>query len=174
MDMDLRKLSDTLLEPQSSTPVTRALAAQNVPHRLFHHTSPVNSLEQAAQERGQTPDQVVRSILFRVQQDEYMLVLVAGPGQISWRALRQHLGQSRLTMASEDEVLAVTGYVIGAVSPFGLPHPLRVLMDESVLAQQEISIGSGERGTTVIMHTADLLRALGVVEQVNLREQAAG
>jgi prolyl-tRNA editing enzyme YbaK/EbsC (Cys-tRNA(Pro) deacylase) len=73
-------------------------------------------------------------------------------------------------MASEDEVLAVTGYRIGTVSPFGLPHPLRILIDESVLKEDEISIGSGMRGVTVIMKSADLRRALNDAEIVSLIE----
>ena len=150
------------------TPVGRALAAQAIPRREFRHPGPVTSLEQAAEERGQRPSQVVRSILFRLAAEEYALVLVAGPQQVDWKALRRHLGQSRLTMASADEVRAVTGYEIGAVSPFGLPRPVRVLLDESVLGEDEVSIGSGERGTTVILRTADLLRALGEVERVSV------
>lgn len=145
-------------------PVAQLLAARLIPHRVFCHPGPVQSLEQAAQERGQQPAQVVRSILFRLAAGEYAMVLMAGPGQIDWRALRRFVGQSRLTTASEEEVLRVTGYPIGAVSPFGVPHPLRVLVDESVLAQEEVSIGSGVRGVTVILRVADLMRALGKVE----------
>ena len=43
---------------------------------------------------------------------------------------------------------------------------MRVLLDASVLGEAEVSLGSGERGTTVILSTADLLRALGDFEQV--------
>ncbi len=153
-----------------STPVSRTLTEMNIPHRLFRHPGPIRSLEQAARERGQRPEQVIRSILFRLAKDDYLLALVAGPGQISWRALRQYLGQSRLTMAKPDEVLAVTGYPIGAVSPFGLPRPMRILVDPGVLAPQEISIGSGERGATIIMRTSDLKHALGEVEVIKLVE----
>jgi Cys-tRNA(Pro) deacylase len=145
-------------------PVARALSAQGVPYRLFRHPGPVHSLEQAARERGQSPDQVVRSIVFRVAKDDYVIVLIAGDRQVAWPALRRCLGQSRLTLASEDEVLAATGYPRGAVSPIGLPRPMRVLIDESVLIPIEISIGSGERGTTVILRAADLKRALGDAE----------
>lgn len=148
------------------TPVTAALVAKNVPFRFFRHPGPVRSLEQAARERGQRPEQVVRSLLFRLAQDEFVLVLVAGPQQIDWKALRHTLGQSRLTTADRDEVVAVTGYEPGAVSPFGLPQPIRTLLDESVLTQEEISIGAGVRGATVILRTADLLTALGDVETV--------
>lgn len=150
------------------TPVANVLNALGVGTREFTHPGPVRSLEQAAAERGQQPDQVVRSILFRTGQEDYLMVLVAGPRQVDWKALRRHLGQSRLTMATPEEVLQVTGYEIGAVAPFGVPGPLRVLIDESVTAHDEVSIGSGRKGTTVILRTADLLAALPAAERVRL------
>lgn len=52
-------------------PVARALAALNIPHTIFRHAGPVHSLEQAAQERGQQPAQIVRSILFRLAEGDY-------------------------------------------------------------------------------------------------------
>jgi prolyl-tRNA editing enzyme YbaK/EbsC (Cys-tRNA(Pro) deacylase) len=67
-------------------------------------------------------------------------------------------------MATEAEVKAATGYERGAVAPFGLPQPMRILVDASVFVHAEISLGSGVRGTTVIMQSADLRRALGEVE----------
>lgn len=135
-----------------------------IPYGFFRHTGPVRSLQQAAGERGQRPEQVVRSILFRLGHDRFAMVLVAGPRQVSWPVLRSYLGQSRLTLASEQEVLQVTGYPIGAVSPFGLPGPVRILVDESVFSEEEVSIGSGERNSTIIMKTRDLRTALEPVE----------
>jgi Cys-tRNA(Pro)/Cys-tRNA(Cys) deacylase len=161
---------------ENKPPVSLALTELNIPHHTFTHPGPIRSLEQAARERGQRPEQVVRSILFRIGEDEYLMALVAGPAQISWKALRSYLGQSRLTMASEDEVLEVTGYPIGGVSPFGTARPLsgpgkiRVLVDPNVFVEEEISLGSGIRGTTVILKSDDLKRALGEVEVVELLE----
>ncbi|MDK1029414.1 MAG: YbaK/EbsC family protein [Anaerolineae bacterium] len=150
------------------TPVSIALDKLEIPHRVFRHPGKVNSLEQAARERGQRPEQVIRSILFRTGQDQYLMALVAGPAQIKWGALRAYLGQSRLTMADKDEVLKVTGYPIGGVSPFGTTRKLRLLVDPSVFAEKNISIGSGVRGTTVILKSEHLKRALGEVELVEL------
>ncbi|MEJ5225940.1 MAG: YbaK/EbsC family protein [Anaerolineales bacterium] len=141
-------------------PVSRYLAEQGVPHTVFRHAGPVTSLEQAAAERGQQPGQVVRSIVFRLGEGNFVMVLAAGPGQVSWPALRAYLGQSRLTMASAEEVLAVTGYAIGTVSPLGVATPLRLLVDEGVWAHDEISLGSGMRDVGIIMKSADLRRLL--------------
>jgi len=148
-------------------PVSQALHEKNIPHRVFTHPGPVNSLEQAAREREQQPEQVIRSILFRLAEGEYLMVLMAGPAQIPWKVLRKHVGQSRLTMANAEEVLDVTGYEIGAVGPFGLPKPLQILVDANLLTQEEVSLGSGLRGTTIFIRVEDLMRALGEVEIVD-------
>jgi Cys-tRNA(Pro)/Cys-tRNA(Cys) deacylase len=150
------------------SPVSRVLSEMGIPHRVFHHPGPIESLEQAARERGQRPEQVIRSLLFRLGSDEFVMVLMAGPAQVSWPRLRSYLGQSRLTTATAEEVLAVTGYPLGAVSPFGLPGPLRVIADESIFLEDEVSIGSGLRGTTIILTQAALRQALGKIEIARL------
>ena len=147
---------------------SRVLAELGIPHRVFRHENQVTSLEQAARERNQRPEQVVRSILFRIAEDEYLMVLVAGPAQIPWKALRKHLGQSRLTMATEEEVFTVTGYQIGTVNPFGLPRQLKVLIDAGVMREEEISMGSGMRNTGIILKSIDLRHALPNAEIVQL------
>lgn len=152
----------------ATTPVGQALEALGIPFSEFKHAGPVRSLEQAAAERDQRPEQVVRSILFRLAQEEYLMVAVAGPRQIDWKALRQAIGQSRMTMATPDEVLAVTGYEIGAVAPFGLNAPMRIMLDESVMREEVVSLGSGVRGTAIILQTADLRRALPDAALVNV------
>ncbi len=100
------------------------------------------------------------------------MVLVAGPAQVDWRKLRQLVGRSRIRMATEEEVLEVTGYRVGTVSPFGLKNPLRVLIDASVLQEEEVSTGSGIRGVAVILKSADIRQVLAGAEIVTLTESA--
>jgi Cys-tRNA(Pro)/Cys-tRNA(Cys) deacylase len=149
------------------TPAITFLQQHNIPHRVFTHPGLVNSLEQAARERGQQPEQVIRSIVFRVGEAEFVMVLVSGPGQIPWKALRHYLGQNRLTMATEEELLQTTGCYPGTVSPFGILQPMRVLVDECILKLKEISLGSCVRGVAVVIKPADLLTAIQEAEVVN-------
>ena len=146
------------------TPAARSLDQLGIPYRLFEHSRPPESLEEAARQRGQTPEQVIRSIIFRLAEGQFVMVLMAGPGQISWKRIRAHLEVSRISMASETEVLAGSGFVRGAVTPLGLPKPMRILADESVFVHDEISIGSGVRGVAVILKSSDLQRSLDHLE----------
>lgn len=153
-------------------PADIALEGLGIPHRLFSHEGTVTSFEQAARERGQRESQVVRSILFQIRPEEFVMVLVAGPAQVDWKKLRQLVGRSRVRMATEDEVLEITGYRVGTVSPFGMKNQVKVMIDKSVLAEEEISIGAGVRNMAIIMNTTDLRRALGDAEIVSLLEES--
>jgi len=147
-------------------PASLALDSLGIEHRVFLHERPVSSFEQAASDRNQRPEQIVRSILFQIRPDEYLMVLVAGPDQIDWKKLRQFVKRSRIRMATEEEVLEVTGYRIGTVSPFGLKNQVRVLIDASVLKEEEISVGSGVRNMAIIMKSVDLRKVLAESEVV--------
>lgn len=153
----------------SISPATQELQLKSIPFRLYQHLKSPESLEQAAHERNQTPEQVVRSILFRVPANQsYLLCLMPGPAQISWPALRHYLGVSNITMATREEVFTVTGYQLGAVNPFGLPSPQRVIADNKILGLDEISLGSGVRGTALIMSVSNLRLALPQLEFTEL------
>jgi len=141
-----------------------------IDHDVFVHAGHVTSFEQAALERGQRPAQVVRSILFQVRPGEFVMVLMAGPAQVDWKKLRQIVKRSRVRMATEQEVFEVTGYRIGTVSPFGIKNHVRVLIDASVLREEELSIGSGVRNTAILLKSSDLRRALAGAEVVQVEE----
>lgn len=149
-------------------PASLALDSLGIKHRLFSHGTAVHSLAEAASARSQRPEQVVRSILFQAPPGEFVMVLMAGPAQVDWKKLRDLVKRSRIRMATEDEVLEVTGYRVGTVSPFGLASRLNVVIDPSVLKEEEVSIGSGVRNTAIIMKSADLRRALKEAEVVSL------
>ncbi|MGD2162464.1 MAG: YbaK/EbsC family protein [Anaerolineales bacterium] len=145
---------------QTHTPVTQALDKLNIQYKLHVHDSPLRSLEQAARERGLEPGQIVRSLLFRMEGDEFVMVLVPGPSKVDWAKLRHYLGVSRVTTARPQEVEQITGYPTGAVSPFGLKHSVRLLADESICDHELISLGAGIRNAGIILERGALLKHL--------------
>ena len=63
-------------------------------------------------------------------------------------------------MASHDEVLAVTGYEIETVSPFGLPTSLPLYLDSSLVDLETVYLGCGVKGYDIEVDVAELIRAL--------------
>jgi Cys-tRNA(Pro)/Cys-tRNA(Cys) deacylase len=134
-----------------------ALAATGIDHRVVRHGR-VASLAEAAEARGVAPEQVVKTLVVRRGEDDYLFVLVPGGRQIAWPRLRALLGVSRLSMPDAATAREVTGYERGTITPFGSLRPWPVVADERLGGT--ISIGAGAHGVTALADAADVLRVL--------------
>jgi Cys-tRNA(Pro) deacylase len=134
-----------------------AMDTAGVAHRVIRH-GPVRSLAEAASARGVAPAAVVKTIVVRRGDDDYLFVLVPGDRTIAWPKLRRLLGERRLTMPSADEARAATGYERGTITPFGSARPWPVVADERMSG--EITLGAGAHGVAVAVDAADVVRAL--------------
>jgi prolyl-tRNA editing enzyme YbaK/EbsC (Cys-tRNA(Pro) deacylase) len=74
------------------------------------------------------------------------------------RAVRDALDVKKLSFASAEVTLELTGMEIGGVTPFGLPSGLAVLVDSAVMDRDEIVLGGGNRSSKLRMAPAELLR----------------
>ncbi|MCW2598802.1 MAG: prolyl-tRNA synthetase [Frankiales bacterium] len=137
----------------------RALAAlEGIEHRVVRH-GPVRSLAEAAAARGVSPAAVVKTLVVRKGEGDYLFVLVPGDRQISWPKLRTLLGVSRMSLPDAADALAVTGYERGTITPFGSTTPWPVVAD-AAMAGQEISLGAGAHGVAVLLKADDAIAAL--------------
>ena len=136
----------------------RALAAlADLPHRVLRH-GPVRSLAEAAEARGVTPAAVVKTLVVRRGEGDYLFVLVPGDRQISWPKLRALLGVSRLSLPDASDALAQTGYERGTITPFGSTVAWPVVVDAAVSG--EITLGGGAHGVAVLLQADDVVAAL--------------
>lgn len=154
-----------------STPATKYLDMAGIQYKIFHHSHLPVSLAEAAHERDQVEDQVIRSILFRLQEGQYLLFLTPGSKQIPWKGLRRALSINRITLATEEEVKEQTGYKIGTVSPFGIPPTIRIIADRSIFIFETVSIGIGKSGYALILRSKDIPIALPNLEIVDIMAQ---
>ena len=68
------------------TPATEALAASGIDFQLTEH-GPVRSLEEAAAARGLEPRHIIKTIVVRRGEGDFIFVLVPGDREISWPKL---------------------------------------------------------------------------------------
>ncbi len=145
---------------QLRTPAIEALEAIGVPFRIVR-TEIARSAEESAAFQGIPVGSLLRSILVRRAADDFVFVLVPGGRRFNWPALRALLGTNRLTLPTEEEAKAETGYVRGAITPFGARRPWPVIADASIEPLELVAIGGGARGVNVHLAPADLIRATG-------------
>ena len=132
---------------------------------LTEDKKPIRNLEELLSKRGIDPQSVVRSVVFKTSSDKFILLAVAGGGRADWGVLRKHLNERKCRMAEFDEVLEVTGYVVGAVPPIALPNDIKVLVDNSVQSYETVLIGSGVLGFALSLKGTDLLKLVGDADQ---------
>ena len=142
-------------------PAARARAAIEAAGLAFEVTEhgPVRSLAEAAAARGLTPDRVLKTIVVRRAEDDFLFVLVPGGRAISWPKLRGLLEVNRLCMPSADEAQRVTGYVRGTITPFGSFRALPVIADTAI-PEGAVSVGGGAHGVAFTIDADELIASL--------------
>ena len=130
-----------------STPALSAVAAAGIPHRVIRH-GPVRNLVEAAAARGVEVPDVVKTIVVRRADDDFLFVLVPGDRTISWPKLRALLGVNRLSMPDAATARAATGYERGTITPFGSARQWPVIADERLRGRM-VTLGGGDHGVAV-------------------------
>ena len=155
-----------------STPALEAAEAVGLSHRVIRH-GPVGSLAEAARVRGVAPADVVKTLVVRRGEDDFLFVLVPGDRAISWPKLRRRLGVSRLSMPDAQVARRVTGYERGTITPFGSARPWPVIADERIRGRT-ITLGAGEHGLAMAADAGAILQVLGAsVADISDPEPAA-
>jgi prolyl-tRNA editing enzyme YbaK/EbsC (Cys-tRNA(Pro) deacylase) len=63
--------------------------------------------------------------------------------------VRKLMGAARVSFATAEETMALTGMMIGGVTVFALPPDLRLYVDERVMALDWLILGGGSRSTKI-------------------------
>jgi len=142
----------------TDTPALRDSRLEALPHHVVRHGQ-VSSLEEAAIARGMKPNQVIKTMVVRRADEDYLFVLVPGDRVISWPKLRSHLAVSRLSMPDADDARKVTGYRRGTITPLGSTTAWPVVADERITGIA--SIGGGDHGVSLTVDSTDLVKVLG-------------
>lgn len=142
------------------TPAIEAIEAAAVPHRVVR-TERARSAEESATLQGIPVGAVLRTIVVRRGDDDYLFVLVPADRRFDWPKLRTHLGVRRLTLPDADEARAATGYERYTITPFGATRAWPVIVDASAVAHDVVSVGGGGFGVNLHLAPADLVAALG-------------
>lgn len=128
--------------------------------RVVEFDKPSRTAQQAADAIGCELDQIVKSLVFRAGDDRPVLVLTAGGNRVDEDVISEQVGAA-VGMADAAFVRAHAGYAIGGVPPFGHPEPVETLIDEALLAFDEIWAAGGTPNTVFPIRPDRLLAITG-------------
>ncbi|HET7495247.1 MAG TPA: YbaK/EbsC family protein [Candidatus Limnocylindrales bacterium] len=142
------------------TPASRAIAATEVEHRVVR-TPRAGTAAESADLQGIPLGALLRTIVVRRAENDYLFVLVPAGRRFDWPRLREYLGVRRLTLPDADEARAATGYERYTITPFGSTTAWPVIVDASVMSNPVVSVGGGAFGVNLHLAPDDLIRVLG-------------
>src|SRR6478735_6166898 len=133
------------LQGAPDTPAIRALRSKGVGFTVVQTERP-SSVEESARLQGIDAGSLLRTIVIRRGENDYVFVLVPGGREIDWPKLRAHLGVRRLSLPDQEEAREATGYERGAITPFGSRMAWPVVADAGIRSADRVAIGAGAHG----------------------------
>jgi prolyl-tRNA editing enzyme YbaK/EbsC (Cys-tRNA(Pro) deacylase) len=74
-----------------------------------------------------------------------------------------NVSRKRIKLADPQTVLAVTGYEVGAVPPFGHHSKLSVILEERIFQQELVYAGGGSKEALLEVRPEEILRVTNAV-----------
>ena len=148
-----------MADTPGTTAAIEAAQAAGLAHEVVR-TERAGSAEEAAALQGIPLGALLRTIVVRRGEDDYLFVLVPAGRRFDWARLRAHLGVRRLTLPDAEEARAVTGYERYTITPFGASRAWPVIVDTAAMPFERVSVGGGTFGVNLHMAPAELVRHL--------------
>jgi Cys-tRNA(Pro) deacylase len=142
----------------------RFIEIQGIQGRIIEVDVPTPTVETAAEAVGTTPDRIVKSLLFLIE-DQPTLVITPGMDRVDRKKIAQYFGVSRkrVKLADPQTVQAVTGYEVGAVPPFGHHQRISVILEERIFQQDFVYAGGGSTEALLEVKPEEIARVTDAI-----------
>ena len=145
----------------SAEKVQTALQRLQLELQVVELPKTTRTAQKAAQAIGCTVGQIAKSLVFKTQQTERpILVIASGSNRVDEDRIGRLLGEG-LGKADADFVRTKTGFAIGGVPPVGHIADIETFIDEDLLKFDEIWAAAGTPHAVFRLTGADLVKATG-------------
>ncbi len=157
----------------SKTNAARILDQLKIRYELREYEVDPDDLaaETVAAKVGMPPEQVFKTLVVRGERNGVALAVIPGNYELDFKALAHAMGDKKVDMVPLKEVQPLTGYIRGGVTALGCRKDYPVVVDETVILWDVISISAGQRGTQIILAPDDYIKATGATVAEIAREK---
>src|SRR5438477_11717887 len=144
----------------AKTNAARILDAAGISYQLREYEVDEDDLSapRVAEKIGMPPEQVFKTLVARGDRTGVLLACIPGNAELDLKALAAASGNKKVELVAVKEVLGLTGYVRGGVSPIGAKKEYPVYLDETVDLWDVIAVSAGLRGFQMVLAPGDLAR----------------
>jgi len=118
------------------------------------------SLAEAAELLGLEPSGIVKTLVVKRHDGDFLFALVPGGRKISWPKLRALVGVNKLQLPDAAVALEATGYERGTITPLGSASEWPVYADEAIVGHQ-VALGAGAHGYSAFVSADELISSFG-------------
>lgn len=119
--------------------------------------------ETVARKIGLELEQVFKTLVVRGDRAGVCLAVVPGNSELNLKALAKLTGDRKMEMAALKDVQPLTGYIRGGVTALACKKDYPVYIDETAILFDVISVSAGVRGTQILLHPDDYIKAVKAV-----------
>ena len=144
----------------AKTNAARMLDRANVHYELREYAVGEEHLSagEVAAAVGMPPDQVFKTLVARGDRTGVLMASIPANAELDLKALAAASGNKRVELVPMKEVLGLTGYVRGGVSPIGAKKAYPVYLDETAELWDTIAVSAGIRGCQMLLAPGDLAK----------------
>ncbi|NQX58138.1 Cys-tRNA(Pro) deacylase [Paenibacillus qinlingensis] len=145
----------------SKTNACRKLDMFKIPYTLHEYEWDENELDaQTVSEKvGVRSNQIFKTLIVQGDKTGVMVSCIPGDCELNLKRLATVSGNKKVEMVPLKQILELTGYIRGGVSPLGIKKKYPIYVDLSAKSMDLISISAGRRGLQIFLSGADLITA---------------
>ena len=134
------------------------LEQHEVPYRLIEH-APEGRTEIVSPMRGNKLSQAAKCIVLMVKIGKkitkYMLAVIPGDAKVDLQAVKVMMQGTYVAFASSDIAERLAGSVAGTILPFSFNSELELVVDPSLLENDEIYFNAARLDCSMVLKTSD-------------------
>lgn len=142
------------------TNAARILDQHKIPYQLIEYEVDENNLSAGlvAEKIGQSVEKVFKTLVLTGDKTGVLIAIIPGAHEVDLKNLALVSGNKKCLMVPLKEILGLTGYIRGGVSPVGMKKNYPTFIDSSCRNFDEIFISAGIRGLQLFISPIDLMK----------------
>ena len=141
------------------TNAMRRLDAAKIPYQILEYEVDENDLSgmHIAEQLSFPPERMFKTLVAKGDKTGPLVFCIPVAAEIDLKRAASITGNKRIEMIHVKDLLALTGYIRGGVSPIGMKKVFPTYMDESALQFEQITVSSGTRGAQLLLSREALI-----------------